>query len=275
MGDSEINAFLTHLAVERQVSPSTQTQALCALLFLYRHVLGRDVGELELIRARRRRHLPVVLTRDEVASVLRHLNGPEHLFLSLLYGTGLRLVEGLRLRVKDLDLEYDQITVRDGKGAKDRVTMLPSTLKARLVEQLEVVKKLHERDLQEGFGEVHLPYALARKYPSAGREWGWQFVFPARERSRDPRTDHLRRHHFHERPIQRAFHDAVRAAGLTKAATVHTLRHSFATHLLMSGYDIRTVQELLGHRSVKTTMIYTHVLNRGGRGVQGPVDTLK
>ena len=275
MGEAEINAFLTHLAVEGKVSASTQTQALCALLFLYRAVLGREVGELEgLIRARRRRKLPVVLTREEVKRIISHVGGAERLFFSLLYGTGMRLTEVLRLRVKDVDFIYDQITVRDGKGGKDRVTMLPASLKAELMEHLKEVKRLHEADLRAGYGRVHLPYALARKYPRAAGEWGWQYVFPAPDISRDPRSGEHRRHHLHERPLQRAFHDAARKAGMTKAATCHTLRHSFATHLLMNGYDIRTVQELLGHRSVKTTMIYTHVLNRGGRGVQSPIDVL-
>jgi integron integrase len=275
MGEKEINAFLTHLAVEGNVSASTQTQALCGLLFLYRTVLEREVGELEgLIRARRRRKVPVVLTPEEVRAILGGIQGTERLFLSLLYGTGLRLAEALRLRVKDIDFSYDQIVVRDGKGAKDRVTMLPGTLKAELMAHLKRVKALHDADLREGHGRVHMPHALARKYPSASAEWGWQYVFPAATRSLDPRSGERRRHHLHERGIQRAFHDAARHAGIAKHATCHTLRHSFATHLLMNGYDIRTVQELLGHRSVQTTMIYTHVLNRGGRGEQSPMDRL-
>lgn len=275
MGEAEINRFLTHLAVEKHVSPSTQTQALCALLFLYRTVLGREVGELEgLIRAKRRRKLPLVLTREEVKAILGHLQGPDHVFFKLLYGTGMRLMEALRLRVKDVDFSFDQITVRDGKGAKDRVTMLPAVVKPALLEHLSTVKTLHEKDLREGNGKVYLPYALARKYPSAATEWGWQFVFPAPDLSTDPRTGERRRHHLYDRAVQKIFRDAVRRAGIVKPATCHTLRHSFATHLLMSGYDIRTVQELLGHKSVKTTMIYTHVLNRGGRGVQSPVDSL-
>jgi integron integrase len=275
MGETEINAFLTHLAVEHRVSASTQTQALCALLFLYRTVLDREVGELEgLVRARRRRKLPVVLTQEEVKSILARLQGDDRLFLSLLYGTGMRLAEALRLRVKDIDFSYDQILVRDGKGAKDRVTMLPASLKAELAAHLKKVKRLHEADLRDGHGRVHLPYALDRKYPGAAGEWGWQYVFPAPSFSQDPRSGEWRRHHLHERGIQRAFHVAVRQAGVVKPATCHTLRHSFATHLLMSGYDIRTVQEILGHKSVQTTMIYTHVLNRGGRGVQSPIDRL-
>lgn len=275
MGEKEINQFLTHLAVERRVSPSTQTQALCALLFLYRTVLEREVGDLEgLVRAKRRRKLPVVLTREEVKSILSHLQGRDHLLVTLLYGTGMRLMEGLRLRVKDIDFSFDQITVRDGKGAKDRVTMLPGSVKVALRGHLESVKAMHEQDLREGGGKVYLPYALSAKYVNAPGEWGWQFVFPAPEHSVDPRSGVRRRHHLHERWIQRVFQEAVRKAGITKPATCHTLRHSFATHLLMSGYDIRTVQELLGHQSVKTTMIYTHVLNRGGRGVQSPLDSL-
>lgn len=275
MGETEVNAFLTHLAVERQVSPSTQTQALCALVFLYRTVLGRDLGELEgLIRARRRRRLPVVLTREEVKSVLAQFRGTEHLFFSLLYGTGMRLSEGLRLRVKDVDLAMSQITVREGKGGKDRMTVLPESLKPPLVGHLQGVKRLHEDDLRQGAGRVHLPYALARKYPRAATEWVWQYVFPAPVISTDPRTGLSSRHHLHERSLQRSFKSALGRAGVNKRATVHTLRHSFATHLLLGGYDIRTVQELLGHRSVKTTMIYTHVLNRGGRGILSPIDSL-
>jgi integron integrase len=275
MGEIEINAFLTDLAVTRRVSPSTQTQALCALLFLYRIVLGQEVGELEgLIRAKRRRRLPVVLTRDEVRSTLSELGGINHLFLSFLYGTGMRLMEGLRLRVKDVDFSQHQITIRDGKGGKDRTTMLPSSVEPPLREHLRAVREIHRQDLEEGYGKVHLPYALETKYPGAESEWKWQYVFPAAERSRDPETGRVGRHHLSERQVQRAFRTAVLRVGITKMATVHTLRHSFATHLLMSGYDIRTVQELLGHASVKTTMIYTHVLNRGGRGVNSPLDTL-
>lgn len=274
MGEKEINEFLTHLAVEKRVSPSTQTQALCALLFLYRTVLEREIGDLELVRAKRRRKLPVVLTREEVRSVLCHLQGRDHLFITLLYGTGMRLMEGLRLRVKDIDFSFDQITIRDGKGAKDRVTMLPDSVKLALREHLESVKTLHDQDLREGGGEVYLPYALSSKYVNAPAAWAWQFVFPAPDLSVDPRSGARRRHHVHERWMQRAFQEAVRKTGISKSATCHTLRHSFATHLLMSGYDIRTVQELLGHSSVKTTMIYTHVLNRGGRGVQSPLDSL-
>jgi integron integrase len=275
MGEQEINGFLTHLAVDGRVSASTQTQALCALLFLYRTVLDREIGELEgLVRAKRRRKLPGVLTAEEVKRILVRLEGGDRTFLSLLYGTGMRLMEALRLRVKDVDFAYDQITIRDGKGAKDRVTMLPASLKADLREHLKRVKQQHEEDLRAGHGRVYLPHALSRKYPNAAAEWGWQYVFPAPTLSRDPRSGERRRHHLYDRSVQQAFHQAVRTAGIVKPATCHTLRHSFATHLLMNGYDIRTVQELLGHKSVKTTMIYTHVLNRGGRGVQSPVDLL-
>lgn len=258
-----------------KVSPSTQSQALCALLFLYRTVLEREVGELEgLIRAKKRRRLPVVLTRDEVRKILSCLSGDDHLFIALLYGTGMRLAECQRLRVKDLDFSLHQITIRDGKGAKDRVTMSPGSLEPALQEHLRGVREQHLKDLAEGYGRVYLPYAIERKYPRAAAEWGWQFVFPGSSLSRDPRDGILRRHHVHERQMQKAFREAVQKAGIAKHATLHTLRHSFATHLLMSGYDIRTVQELLGHRSIKTTMIYTHVLNRGGKGVLSPIDDL-
>ncbi len=275
MGETEVNAFLTYLAIKRKVSPSTQTQALCALVYLYKIVLEKELGELEgLIRAPKRRRIPMVLTRDEVKAVFAGLTGEMHLLLSLLYGTGMRLSEGLRLRVKDVDLDQNQITVRDGKGAKDRMTVLPESLKRPLVSHLRQVKQIHDGDLKQGQGRTNLPYALARKYPGAAAQWGWQHVFPAAGISRDPRTGGSHRHHIHERNVQRAFAEAVRRSGIAKSATVHTLRHSFATHLLIANYDIRTVQELLGHRSVKTTMIYTHVLNRGGRGIQSPVDTL-
>lgn len=275
MGEREINAFLTHLAVEKDVSASTQTQALCALLFLYRTVLGREVGELEgLIRARGSRKLPLVLTREEVKKILSCLDGRDHLVLSLLYGTGMRLLEGLRLRVKDIDFGQHQITIRDGKGGNDRVTMLPASLEPALRLHLRNTRALHAQDLAEGYGRVYLPHALDKKYPAAAAEWGWQYVFPAPSRSLDPRSGVMRRHHLNERQLQKTFRDAVRKSRTAKPATVHTLRHSFATHLLMGGYDIRTVQELLGHKNVKTTMIYTHVLNRGGRGVQSPLDSL-
>jgi integron integrase len=273
MGGAEVSDFLSHLAVDGGVSASTQNQALNALVFLYREVLGRPLGDLgTLVRARTKRRLPVVLTRDEVHRLLGRLAGLHHLMASLLYGSGLRLMECVRLRVKDLELERLEILVRDGKGRRERVTTLPRSLVGVLRGQLERSLGVHEADLAEGFGEVWLPGALARKYTSAGREWAWQWVFPAERRSLDPRQRVVRRHHVHEAALQRAVRRAVRSAGIAKPASCHTLRHSFATHLLEGGYDIRTVQELLGHRSVATTMIYTHVLNRGGRGVQSPLD---
>jgi integron integrase len=275
MGEVEIEAFLTHLAVERNVAASTQNQALSALLFLYKEVLGRELGWLDnLTRAKRPARVPVVLTSTEVRSLLARLTGRHWLMASLLYGAGMRLMECVRLRVKDIDFEYTQITVRDGKGEKDRVTMLPSSAVALLKTHLEQVKAIHEQDLREGFGEVYLPFALARKYPNAGKEWGWQYVFPATKRSGDPRSGKERRHHIEEQSLQRAVKKAIRDAGIHKPASCHTLRHSFATHLLQSGYDIRTVQELLGHKDVSTTMIYTHVLNKGGKGVRSPLDNV-
>jgi integron integrase len=275
MGEAEINAFLTHLALKENVSSSTQNQALSALLFLYRHVLSREVGDLgEVIRARRPSRLPVVLTRDEVKAVLSRLQGDKCLMASLMYGAGLRLMECLRLRVQDIDFARHEITVRDGKGAKDRVTMLPESLKTLLQEHLRKVKAIHEKDLRDGYGRVPLPNALDRKYPNASREWRWQWVFPQEHRWTNQKTEQQGRHHVHESIVQKAVTQAVREAGLTKRATCHTFRHSFATHLLADGYDIRTVQELLGHKDVKTTMIYTHVLNRGGKGVRSPVDRL-
>jgi integron integrase len=275
MGAPEVEAFLSNLATERNVAASTQMQALSALLFLYKEVLGIDLPWLSnLTRARKPRHLPVVLTVDEVKALLARLQGRNSLMAELLYGAGLRLMECVRLRVKDVDFAMGQITVRDGKGFKDRVTMLPASVVEPLKRYLEKVKAIHNDDLQAGFGEVSLPFALARKYPNAGREWGWQYVFPSSHRSIDPYSHKERRHHLDEKVLQRAIKSAVRAAGLVKPASCHTLRHSFATHLLQSGYDIRTVQELLGHKDVSTTMIYTHVLNRGGHGVVSPLDRM-
>jgi integron integrase len=273
MGVDEIRAYLSHLATDRNVAASTQTVALSALLFLYRQVLQVELPYIdEIERAKRPERVPVVLTRSEVKQILTHLDGVEHLVVSLLYGSGMRLMEGLRLRVKDIDFEYQQITVRDGKGSKDRITMLPNFCIEPLRHQLRKAKSLHQQDLAMGYGAVELPYALERKYPNANREWGWQFVFPSWKRSIDPRTQIVRRHHLYEQSVQRAVKHAIRQAGIHKHAGCHTFRHSFATHLLEDGYDIRTVQELLGHKDVKTTMIYTHVLNRGGKGVRSPLD---
>jgi len=273
MGAREVEAFLTHLAVQGRVAASTQNQAKSALLFLYREVLERDLPWLEDVeRAKSPKRLPVVLTQEEAQTVLSRLKGTHWLVAGLLYGSGLRIMEALRLRVKDLEFTRGEILVREGKGFKDRVTMLPAMLVEPLKAHLKRVKVLHDQDVAEGFGEVYLPYALDRKYPNAAREWGWQYVFPSRNRSVDPRSGVVRRHHVQDQAIQRAIRQAVRDAGIVKPATPHTLRHSFATHLLTSGYDIRTVQELLGHKDVATTMIYTHVLNKGGRGVTSPLD---
>jgi integron integrase len=273
MGAAEMEQFLNYLAVEKRVAASTQNQALSALVFLYREVLRQDFDWMEnLERAKRPSRLPVVLTESEVHSVLAHLEGQNWLMASLLYGAGLRLMECIRMRVKDIDFDYKQITVRDGKGAKDRVTMLPETSIEPLLAHLDRVKTLHQQDLANGFGEVYLPYALERKYKSAGQQWSWQYVFPATNLSVDPRSGAERRHHVEEKSLQRAVKNAVRSGHVTKPASCHTFRHSFATHLLQRGQDIRTVQELLGHKDVRTTMIYTHVLNKGGRGVRSPLD---
>jgi integron integrase len=273
LGAQEVERFLTHLAVAGQVSASTQNQAMSALLFLYKEVLVQTLPWLDNIEhARRPKRLPVVLTREEVNNLLTRIEGTPGLMLRLIYGTGMRIMECLRLRVKDVDFARGEIVIREGKGAKDRVTMLPTSLVEPLTQHLARVKLLHDSDLRAGYGDVYLPFALARKYPNAGREWGWQYVFPSSKRSIDPRSDVTRRWHAHESNIQRAMRQALRDAGIHKPATPHTLRHSFATHLLQTGYDIRTVQELLGHNNVSTTMIYTHVLNRGGRAVLSPLD---
>lgn len=273
MGEPEISAYLTHLAVERKVSPSTQNQALSAILFLYQKVLEIKLDWLEdVVRAKRTRKLPVVLTRLEVTNLLSEMNGTNRLIARLLYGTGMRQMEALRLRVKDLDFSYRQIHVRSGKGDKDRLTVLPDRLINELKLQLDVAHKFHQTDLKDGFGETRLPYALSRKYPNAGREWGWQFVFPSTRRSADPYCGTIRRHHWYHTNLHRSIKEARRKASIHKPVSSHTLRHSFATHLIEDGYDIRTVQELLGHKDVKTTQIYTHVLNKGGRGVRSPLD---
>jgi len=273
MGAREIEAFLTDLAVQRKVSASTQNQALNALVFLYREVLHLELGEFSAVRAKRPNRLPVVLTKAETAKLLAAMKpGTIGLMARLLYGTGMRLMECIRLRVKDLLFEENQIVVRDGKGSKDRVTMLPASVKTELEAHLERVKLLHQSDLTAGGGEVYLPYALARKYPQAPKEWGWQYVFPALNLSRDPRSGKMRRHHASETSLQRAVKEALRLAGIVKPASCHSLRHSFATRLLESGYDIRTVQELLGHKDVATTQIYTHVMQKPGLGVRSPLD---
>jgi integron integrase len=273
MGEPEITRFLSSLASEAHASASTQNQALSALLFLYRDVLHKKLNWLHgIVRARRPGRLPVVLTRDEAEAILAHLHGVTWIMAALLYGAGLRLMECVRLRIKDVDLNRNQIIVRDGKGRKDRVTMLPARVKGPLTEHLKRVHRQHDEDLRHENGSVALPNAISRKYPSAAREWSWQWVFPATRSYFDMPTGERRRHHLHESVLQRAVKEAVRIAGIPKPASCHTLRHSFATLLLESGYDIRTIQELLGHRDVSTTMIYTHVLNRGGHGVRGPMD---
>jgi integron integrase len=273
MGAVEVRDFLSHLAVERHVSASTQNQAKSALLFLYREVLKVELPWLdEIVVAKSAKRLPVVLTQVEVRALLNAMSGTMGLVASLLYGTGMRLLEGLRLRVKDVEFSRREIIVREGKGNKDRVTVLPENLILPLKAHLEKVRALHERDLEAGYGAVYLPDALAVKYPNAARAWSWQYVFPSPVRALDPRSGVERRHHVYETSVQRAVREAARAAGLHKPVTPHVLRHSFATHLLQAGYDIRTVQELLGHKDVATTMIYTHVLNKGGRGVTSPLD---
>jgi integron integrase len=276
LGSDHVNRFLSHLAVQRTVAASTQNQALAALLFLYGEVLRMPLPDTGgLVRARKPHRIPTVLTREEVYRVLSRLDGPQKIAATLLYGAGLRLLEVLRLRVKDVDFGLGQLVVRDGKGQKDRVTMLPDAARGALALHISDVRLLHARDLAEGFGRVWLPDAYGRKAPDAATLWGWQWVFPAASRSRDPRSGREMRHHLHETVLQRAVHNAVVAAGIVKPASCHTLRHSFATHLLEDGYDIRTIQELLGHSDVSTTMIYTHVLNKsGGRGVRSPLDRM-
>ena len=276
LSSDEVNRFLTHLAVRGKVAASTQRQALSAILFLYREVLKIDPPWIDdIVRARQPKRLPTVLSKDEVAALLARLEGTAQLVVMLLYGIGMRILECLRLRIQAVDFDLGVITIRDGKGRKDRTTQLPSSCRDRLRHHLARVKELHESDLTDGFGHVHLPHALSRKLPGAAGDWRWQYVFPAGKRGNDPRTGKTRRHHLHHTVIHRAIKQAVRDARVDKRVSCHTFRHSFATHLLMSGYDIRTIQELLGHKDVKTTMIYTHVLNMsGGKGVVSPVDSL-
>jgi integron integrase len=276
MGAEEVTRFLTDLAVRGNVTASTQNQALNAIVFLYKDVLKVDLPWMDGIhRAKKPSRLPVVFTRTEVKRLLAQLDGTLWLMASLIYGSGMRLMECVRLRVKDVDFHYQQLIIRDAKGQKDRVTMLPESLIEPLRNHLVRVKERHEQDVREGFAGVYLPYALERKYPNAGREWGWQYVFPARGRSRDPRTGIVRRHHFAEDSLQRALRNAIRQAGIIKPGSTHVLRHSFATHLLEDGYDIRTVQDLLGHKDLNTTMIYTHVLQKGGRAARSPLDRME
>jgi integron integrase len=272
MGTAEVTQFLTHLAVSEQVSASTQNQALSAIVFLYRFVLQQELVNVNAVRAKPSRYLPTVLTPDEVQCVISYLHGVYKLVVQLLYGSGLRLSEGLQLRVKDIDFAQQQLAIRDTKGKESRVTMLPVCVMEPLQAHLQTVRQLHQQDLDRGYGSVYLPFALERKYPDADRQWIWHYTFPADRLSQDPRSGTTRRYHLHETGVQRTVRDAVRLARIEKRVTCHTFRHSFATHLLQNGYDIRTVQELLGHKDVKTTMIYTHVLNRGGKGVHSPLD---
>ena len=275
MGAAEVESFLSHLAVARNVSAATQNQAKSALLFLYREVLGTELPWMsEVVSAKQSRRLPVVLTEREVRELLMQLNGTNGLIASLLYGTGMRLLEGLRLRIKDVEFTRREVVIRSGKGNKDRITVLPENLIAPLQQHIARTRALHQKDLADGLGEAWLPDALAQKYPRAGFAWGWQYVFPSTQRSVDPRSGAERRHHLSEQAVQRAIALAARRAGIDKPCSPHVLRHSFATHMLQAGYDIRTVQELLGHADVATTQIYTHVMNRGGRGVLSPLDKL-
>jgi integron integrase len=273
MDKREVVQYLNYLSINRNVAASTQNQALCALVFLYSQILNTRLGRLEnLKRAKEPITLPVVLSRDEAKAILKQLSGVRRLIALILYGSGLRLSEGLRMRVQDVDFQYRQLFVRNGKGKKDRVTVMPESLVRPLKYHIKKVKNLHVQDLARGWGEVVLPKALSRKYPNAAKEFGWQYLFPSKSRRKDPRTGRMQRYHISGSSMQKAVRQAVRKAGIDKRASCHTFRHSFATHLLEDGYDIRTVQELLGHKNVSTTMIYTHVLNRGGRGVKSPLD---
>jgi integron integrase len=274
MDTPEIEAFLNHLAVQQNVAASTQNQAFSAILFLYRHILNQALStQVDALRAKTPQRLPTVLSRTDTQALLKALSGTHQLVAHLLYGSGLRLLEGLRLRVKDIDFEQQQLIVRAGKGNKDRVTILPDTLRQPLKQHLQSVEALHQKDLAAGYGWVYLPNALERKYPNAGQDWGWQYVFPSHHLTLDPRSPQIRRHHLDESGLRKAIKRAAQQVGLVKPIGPHTLRHCFATHLLENGYDIRTVQELLGHKDVSTTMIYTHVLNRGGLAVRSPLDS--
>ncbi|MDD3807422.1 MAG: integron integrase [Candidatus Marinimicrobia bacterium] len=273
MGEKEIGEFITHLAKNKKVSASTQNQALCAIIFLYKNVLEKKLeNTISIYWSKRPKKLPVVFTQNEAIEVLNKLKGTHWMVGMLFYGSGLGLSESMELRVKDIDFGYNQVIVRDSKGEKDRSTMLPQKIIQTLKDHLEKVKIIHEKDLKNGFGNVYLPYAIERKYPNAKYEWGWQYVFPATKISTDPRSGVQRRHHLYDTVIQKAVKQAIKDAGITKHASCHTFRHSFATHLLESGYDIRTIQELLGHKNLETTMIYTHVINQGGKGVRSPAD---
>lgn len=274
LNEQHIESFLSHLATNENVAANTQNQALSALLFLYRHVLDLPLRELQAVRARKPQKLPVVLDRTEVRSVLVEMTGMQKLIASMIYGSGLRLMEALRLRVKDLSFEYQCLHVRDGKGGKDRVAILPKLLHGPMQLHLALVKQQHLADLAQGYGKVHLPFALERKYKSAAAEWAWQYVFPSQRLSKDPRSDRVGRHHINPSTVQKAIHRAIRQAGISKSASAHTLRHSFATHALENGLDIRTVQQQLGHASLETTEIYTHVLKRGGHAVRSPLEDI-
>jgi integron integrase len=276
MGEPEVEAFLTWLAVERNVAKSTQNQAFNALIFLYREVLKRPLeGRIDAVRSFKKQRLPIVMSKEETQRVLSAMNGTTQLMAKLLYGSGIRLMECIRLRVKDIDFEINEIRVHSGKGDKDRLVPLPKSIKTALKTHLERVKLIHENDLSKGYGEVYLPHALDRKYPNTGKEWEWQYIFPSSNLSRDPRKKVIRRHHMDPSSLDRAIKRAVKLAGVTKRITSHTFRHSFATHLLQTGTDIRTIQSLLGHNDVSTTMIYTHVLRQGGQGIKSPLDTLE
>ncbi|CAN2043725.1 Integrase/recombinase [Candidatus Magnetomoraceae bacterium gMMP-13] len=275
-GEKKIEEFLTDLAVNGNVAPSTQSQAMNALVFLYKHILKEDLdGKINAKRARKKSNMPVVLTQEEVGKVIAFIGGTSQLVVKLIYGSGLRISEALRLRIKDIDYDMKTITVRSGKGAKDRVTTFPVSITPLLKDHLKKVKLIHQQDLARGYGEVYMPYALDRKYPTAGAEWKWQYVFPASKLSIDPRSKKVRRHHIDPSVVNKAIKVASRKAGLNKRITSHTFRHSFATHLLQRGTDIRTIQSLLGHKDVSTTMIYTHILQQGGQGIRSPLDELE